>query len=114
MKNMKPPERSSKTAQFLMRETLPLRQKWIQEDLPVVKAYSSLTEFTLLENYTTVSAHVYVNMPYFSSTLNAILYLYILQSMRVVIHLILHLLATGMGRTLFQHQPITIVLCKYV
>ena len=49
MKNMKPPERSSRPAQFLMRETLPLRQKWIQEDLPVVKEI--LTEFLLLENY---------------------------------------------------------------
>ena len=65
MKNMKPLERSSKTAQFLMRETLLLRQKWIQEDLPVVKEI--LTEFTLLENYTSVSVHVYVDMPYFSS-----------------------------------------------
>ena len=100
MKNMKPPERSSKTAQFLMRETLLLRQKWIQEDLPVVKEI--LTEFTLLENYTTVSVHVYVDMPYFSSALNAILYLCILQSMHVVIHVILHLLATGMGGILFN------------
>ena len=32
MKKMKPPERSNKTAQFLMRQTFPLRQKWIQED----------------------------------------------------------------------------------
>ena len=53
MKKMKPPERSNKTAQFLMRETLPLRQKWIQEDLPVVKEV--LTEFPLLKNYINVS-----------------------------------------------------------
>ena len=55
MKKMKPPERSSRTAQFLMRETLPLRQKWIQGDLPVVKEI--LTEFPLLESYINVSLH---------------------------------------------------------
>lgn len=55
MKKMKPAERSSKTAQFLMRETLPLRQKWIQEDLPVVKEI--LTEFPLLESYINVSLY---------------------------------------------------------
>lgn len=62
MKNMKPPERSNRTAQFLMKETLPLRQKWIQEDLPVVKEI--LTEFPLLENYTNVSVYIY--MQYFN------------------------------------------------
>ena len=59
MKKMKPPERSNITAQFLMRETFPLRQKWIQEDLPVVKEI--LNEFPLLESYINVSAtlHMY-------------------------------------------------------
>ena len=56
MKNMKPPERSSKTGQFLMKETLPLRQQWIQEDFPIVKEI--LTEFPLLESYTNVSLHI--------------------------------------------------------
>ena len=53
MKKMKSSERSSRTALFLMRETLPLRQKWIQEDLAVVKEI--LSEFPLLESYINVS-----------------------------------------------------------
>ena len=58
MKKMKASERSSKTAQFLMKETLPLRQKWIQDDLPIVKEI--ISEFPLLENYINVSMNVYV------------------------------------------------------
>ena len=58
MKKMKQSEKSSRTAQFLMRETLPLRQKWTQEELPVVREI--LSEFPLLETYINVSPHTYV------------------------------------------------------
>ena len=58
MKKIKPPERSNKTAQFLMRETFPLRQKWIQEDLLVVKEI--LNEFPLLETYINVSTTLHM------------------------------------------------------
>ena len=55
MKKMKTSERSSKSAQFLMKETLSSRQKWIQEDLPIVK--DIISEFPLLESYTNVSIY---------------------------------------------------------
>ena len=53
---MKTGKRSSKTAQFLMKETLLLRQKWIQEELPIVEEI--LTEFPSLENYVNVSINM--------------------------------------------------------
>ena len=59
MKKMKPSETSSKTAQFLMKETIQLRQKWIQENLPIVK--DIITEFPLLKSYTNVGIHYVFN-----------------------------------------------------
>ena len=55
MQRIKSADQESKTAQFLMKETLTLRHTWIQKHFPVVREI--LTEFPLLKCYANVSGN---------------------------------------------------------
>ena len=57
LKNINASDATSTTAKFLMKETLPLRHKWIKEEFPVVKEI--LGEFPLLQNYIHVSTYIF-------------------------------------------------------